>query len=111
MRCFVGCEEKLVDVLTKRQLGVPAQLQVQVRQGPQLSVFGLLGQAMVFKPSYRYEKRFGKRIKCAALLVVKKTWLMCPDKATVGCPSANASSSALRSTGVSFWTFGSSNGC
>ena len=56
MRCFVGCEEKLVDVLTKRQLGVPAQLQVQVRQGPQKSVFGLLAQAMIVKPSARYGK-------------------------------------------------------
>ena len=110
MRCFVGCEENLVDVLTKRQLGVPAQLQVQVRQGPQKSVFGLLGQAMVVKPSARYGERFGKRIKCVALLVVKKTWCMCPDKATAGCPSATASSSASRSTKISFWTFGSSNG-
>ena len=76
MCCFVGCEENLVDVLTKRQLGVLAQLQVQVRQDPQKSVFGLLAQAMVLKPSPRYGERFGKRIKCVALLVVKKTWLM-----------------------------------
>ena len=54
---------------------------------PQKSVFALLAQAMVVKQSAKYEKRFGKRIKCVALLVVKKTWLMCPDKATVGCPT------------------------
>ena len=87
MCCFVGCEENLVDVLIKRQLGVLAQLQVQVRQDSQKSVFGLLAQAIVLKPPARYGERFGKRIKCVALLVVKKTWLMCPDKATVGCPS------------------------
>ncbi len=63
-------------VLTKRQLGVLAQLQVQVRQDPQESAFGLLAQAMVVKPSAEYGERFGKRIKCVALLVVKKTWLM-----------------------------------
>jgi hypothetical protein len=28
---LVGCEENLADVLTKRQVGVLAQLQVQVR--------------------------------------------------------------------------------
>ena len=81
-----------------------------MRHDPQKSVFGLLAQAMVVKPSDRYVERFGKRIKCVALLVVKKTWLMCPDKATVGCPSATANSSASRSTKISFWTFGSSNG-
>ena len=81
-----------------------------MRQDPQKSVFGLLAQAMVVKPSATYGERFGTRVKCVALLVVKKAWLMCPDKVTVGCPSATAISSALRSTGVSFWTFGSSNG-
>ena len=60
-------------------MGVLAQLQVQVRQGPQKSVFGLLAQAMVVKSSAWYGERFGKRIKRVALLVVKKTWLMCPD--------------------------------
>jgi hypothetical protein len=41
---------------------------------------------------------------------VKKTWLLCPDKATVRCVSATASSSALRPMEVSFWSFGSSDG-
>jgi len=80
-----------------------------VRQDPQKSVFGLLVQGMVFKPSAKYGKRFGKRIKCVALFVVKKTWLMCPDKATVRCPSATASSTALRPMVVSFWSLGSTN--
>ena len=83
---------------------------MQVRQDPQKSVFGLLAQAMVVKPLPRYGERFGKRIKCVGLLVVKKTWLMRPDKAAVRCPSATASSSASRFTKISFWTFGSSNG-
>jgi len=69
-----------------------------------------MAQAMALKPSPKYGERFGKQIGCVALLVVEKTWLMRPDKATVGCPSATASSSALRSTGVRFWTSGSSNG-
>ena len=60
-----------------------------MRQDPQKSVFGLLAQAMVVKPLAKYVERFGKRMKCIASLVVKKTWLMCPDKATVGCPSAS----------------------
>jgi hypothetical protein len=67
------------------------QLQVQVRQDPQKSVFGLLAQAMVVKPSARYGEGFCKGIKSVGLLVVKKTWLMCPDKAAVRCPSATAS--------------------
>ena len=80
-----------------------------MRQDPQESVFGLLAQAMVFKPSARYGERFGNRVKFVALLVVKKTWLMCPDKATVRCPSATASSTALRPMVVSFWNLGSTN--
>jgi len=44
------------------------------------------------------------------LLVVKKTWLMCPDKATVRRPSTTESSSAFRPMGVSFWSLGSRNG-
>jgi hypothetical protein len=78
---------------------------------PQKSVFALLAQAMVVKPSAKYGKRFGKKIRCVGLLVVKKTWLMRPDKAAVRCPGATASSSASTSTKISFWTFGSSNGC
>ena len=66
---------------------------------------------MVVKPAPRYGERFGKRTECVGSLVVKKTWLMCPDKATVRCVSATASSSALRPMGVSFWSFDSSNGC
>ena len=88
-----------------------ALLQVQVNQDPQDSVFGVWTQAMDFKAPSRYVERFAKGLECFGLLVVKKTWLMCPDKATVGCTSATASSSASRPTGVSFWTFGSSNGC
>jgi hypothetical protein len=82
-----------------------------VRQDPQESVFGLLAQAMVVKPSARYGERFGKQMKCVGLLVVERTWLMCPDKATVGCPSATANSSVSRPMGVSFWSFGSRDGC
>jgi hypothetical protein len=65
---------------------------------------------MVLKPPLRYGERFGKRMERDGLLVVKKTSLMCPDKATVRCVSATASSSALRSMGVSFWSLGSSDG-
>ena len=75
MCCFVGCEEKLVDVLTKRQLGVLAQLQVQVRQDPQESVFGLLAQAMVLKPSPRYGERFAACLARFAFSVVEKSAL------------------------------------
>ena len=82
-----------------------------MRQDPQKSVFGLLAQAMVFKPSPRYGERFAKRMKCVALLVVKKTLLLCPDKATVGCPGATANSSVSRPMGVNFWSFGSRDGC
>jgi hypothetical protein len=35
-----------------------------------------LAQVMVLKPSARYGERFGKRMKCVALLVVKKSRLM-----------------------------------
>ena len=87
------------------------QLQVQVRQDPQKSVFGLLAQAMVVKPSPRNGKRYGKQMECVGMLVVKKTWLMCPDKATAGCPGATAYSSVSRPMGVSFWSFGSRDGC
>ena len=66
---------------------------------------------MVVKPAPRYGERFGERTGCVGLLVVKKTWLMCPDKATVRCVGATANSSVLRPMGVSFWTFGSSHGC
>ena len=98
-------------MLTKRQLGALTQLQVQVRQDPQKSVFGLLAQAMVLKSSPRYGKRYGKQMECVGMLVVKKTWLMCPDKATAGCPGATAYSSVSRPMGVSFWSFGSRDGC
>ena len=77
MCCFVGCEENLVDVLTKRQLhvGVLAQLQVQVRQDPQKSVFGLWAQAMVLKPSPRYGERFAACLARFAIPVVEKSAL------------------------------------
>jgi hypothetical protein len=35
---------------------------------------------MVLKPSPKYGERFGKQLGCVGLLVVEKTWLMCPDK-------------------------------
>jgi hypothetical protein len=98
-------------VLTKRQLGALVQLQVQVRQDPQKSVFGLLAQAMVVKPSARYGERFGKRIKCVGLLVVKKTWLMYRWTVAVSCVSPLASSCYIRPTGGSFWRFDSRVGC
>jgi hypothetical protein len=67
---------------------------------------------MVLKPPPRYGERFGKRMECNGLLVVQKTSLMCPYKATVRCVSATASSSALIKTHRSqFLSFGSSNGC
>ena len=75
MCCFVGCEENLVDVLIKRQLGVLAQLQVQVRQDAQKSVFGLLAQAMVLKPSPRYGERFAACLARFAIPVVEKSAL------------------------------------
>ena len=75
MCCFVGCKENLVDVLTKRQLGVLAQLQVQVRQDPQESVFGLLAQAMVLKPSPRYGERFAACLTRFAIPAVEKSAL------------------------------------
>jgi hypothetical protein len=65
---------------------------------------------MVVKPAPRYGQRFGKRTERVGSLVVKKTWLLCPDKATVRYVSATASSSALRPMEVSFWSFGSSDG-
>ena len=65
---------------------------------------------MVLKPPPRYGERFGKRMECDSLLVVQKTWLMCPDKATVRRPGETASSSASRPMGVSFWSLGSSDG-
>jgi hypothetical protein len=38
-------------------------------------------QAVVVKAPCKYGERFGKQMKCVGLLVVKKTWLMRPDKA------------------------------
>ena len=65
---------------------------------------------MVCAAPPKYGEQFGKRMEFFGLLVVKKTRLMCPDKATVRRPSATASSSALRPMGVSFWSLGSSDG-
>ena len=60
---------------------------------------------MVLKPSSRYGERFGKQMKCVGLLVVEKTWLMCPDKATVGFPSATAKFKCLKTYGSQFLEF------
>jgi hypothetical protein len=50
---------------------------------------------MVVKPAPRYGQQFGKRTERVGSLVVK-TWLLCPDKATVRYVSATASSNAFK---------------
>ena len=59
---------------------------------PMESIFGFLAQAVVVKPPPTYGERFAKGIGCFGSLVVKKTWLMCPNKVTVSRPGATASS-------------------
>ena len=77
----------------------------------QESVLGVGTQAMVVKAPPRYGERFATSLEWFGLLVVKKTWLMCPFKVTVRYVSALASSSGFRPTGVSSWSLDSSNGC
>ena len=78
---------------------------------PQESVLGVWTQAMVVKAPPKYGERFATSLEWFGLLVVKKTWLMCPFKVTVRCVSTTAGSSELRPTGVSSWSLDSSNGC
>ena len=68
-------------------------MQNQVEVDPQEAVFEVWTQARVAKAHPKYGERFAKSLEWFGLLVVKKTWLMCPYKVTVRRPSATASSS------------------
>jgi len=76
-------------------LGGYASLQNQVEVDPQEAVFEVSTQEMVVKEPPKYGERFSKSLAYFGLLVVKKTWLMCPCKATIRRPGATASSSVL----------------
>ena len=62
-----------------------AHLRVQVGSDSQESVLGVGTQAMVVKAPSKYGERFATSLEWFGLLVVKKTWLMCPFKVTVRC--------------------------
>jgi hypothetical protein len=69
---------------SKWQLGVLAQLQVQVRQDPWEAVFGVWTQGIIVKAPSRYGEWFATRMEWFGWLVVKKTWLMCASKWRLG---------------------------
>ena len=69
--------------MTKRQLGVLAQLRIQVSQDLWESVFGVLAQGMVVKQLPGYGEWFEKRMEWflwRKLHFCDVPWVMCPPQ-------------------------------